>query len=251
MAVNLVFGPDTLIISTNTTTVAAQPQLNLVAGNNITVTGSNNSSNNRVDVTITGGAGGVTFGPTYATPSVATLPSTQLNWNGASTNTVSGAVNFITTNTAGAFNIEGLYKSVPATPYSATIQIKANFNDQFVNGNNAFAECGLFWYDGTKLVTYGINCGNSEMRFITRQMNTVTSISANQTVGPTTWITLESVYLKIVDDGTNRKTYFSFDGVNFRLFDTELNNNFLTATNIGVYIQNAGMLILNYSQGTS
>jgi len=244
----------------NGTLVGTRPELNVIAGSNITVTGSDNVSNNSFDLTINGGGGGggvsgVSFGPLYATPNIALVGSTQFNWNGAGTATVSGALNFTTTNTqTGAFNLEGLYSSLPATPYSFTLQCIPNVGWLVAGpGANAYSACGLFWTDGTKAIDFVFQPAIDAMgRLISRTYTTATSGVANQTIGAQTIAyPMTSLYLKIVDDGTNHKSYYSPDGVNFYQFESVLRGAFLTPTGVGITIQNMGMMVLQYSQGTS
>lgn len=245
----------------NSVLVGTRPELNLIAGANVTLTGSDNVGASRVDLTIAasggtgGGVSGVTFGPLFATPNIATIGTNTFNWNGAGTATVSGALNFTTTNTsAGGFNLEGLYDVVPATPYSFTLQCIPNVGWIVVGpGSDPFASCGLFWTDGTKAVDFVFQAAqNVQGRLISRTYSTGTSGVSNQTIGAVALAyPMASLYLKIVDDGTNHKSYYSSDGVNFSLFESVLRGAFLTATGVGITIQNMGMVVLQYTQGTS
>jgi len=196
---------------------------------------------------------GVTLGPQYAVPTafVSSITSgTQINWTGASTANVSGALNFLTTNNAGSFSMEALQLNAPgSTPYSFVIQIIPNF--QLAGTGNAFAEVGLFFGDGTKFSTFGlVYQGANQPRFITRTWSTFSSGVSNVNVGNSLGVFNASLYMKIRNDGTNRVTSFSMDGTNFTQFDSVGVNSFLTPSKVGIYLNQASMMVLTFTQGT-
>lgn len=202
-----------------------------------------------------GSSSSSSFGPNYTVGSVAGISAcTHVGFTGATfSQLASNALNFQTTNNAGSFNIEYCSIPAPSTPYKITMQLLQTPNRLTAN---AFAGAGLAWSDGTKFTT--LRFDQSCCNLITVQMTNATTGSANQTVtnlagGAFIPVTGQGQFLQILDDGTNRTTCYSVDGVNYKQFDQVTRTTFLTPTTIGPFITNSGMIILSWTQsaGTS
>lgn len=199
-----------------------------------------------------GGAAGTAFGPLFTVGSVSGISGcTHVGFTGATFTTLtSGAISFQTTNNTGAFAIEYCSIAAPATPYKITMQLLQTGNRL---GANAFAGGGLAWSNGTAFVTYRFD-QSSAPNAITVQMTNATTASGNQTVGAMSTAGVGAPvqglgqYLQIIDDGTNRTTCYSFDGVKYFQFDQVARTTFLTPTTIGPFIGNSGIIILSWTQ---
>ena len=199
-----------------------------------------------------GGLPLASFGPLFAVGPLSGLNScTHVGFTGATLAALaSGALNFQTTNNStGQFNIEYCSIAAPSTPYKITMQL---LRTPYIFSTNAFAGAGLAWSDGTKFTTFRFDQA-SPPNLITVQMTNATTSSGNQTVGGESAAgVLNSFgigqYLQIIDDGTNRITCWSVDGVTFKQFDTVTRTTFLTPTTIGPFITNTGAILLNWVQ---
>jgi len=140
----------------NSTLVGTRPELNVIAGSNITVTGSDNVSNNRFDLTINGSSGGGGGNASITIGTQAALPGTST--------TSAGAVYF-TTDSPAAYVFNGnttAWQSFgpifPLTPpgsstnysqlnFAAGSQTLTDYNDGhafILQSNGAFNVRGLY-----------------------------------------------------------------------------------------------------------
>lgn len=196
-------------------------------------------------------ASGTAFGPLFSVGSVSGISGcTHVGFTGATFTTLSsGALSFQTTNNAGSFNIEYCSIAAPSTPYKITMQLIQTSNTA---GTNSFAGAGLAWSNGTAFTTWRIDKA-SPPNFITVQMTNATTGSANQTVEAQSGVGNTGQwgagqYLQIIDDGTNRITCYSFDGIKYFQHDSVTRTTFLTPTTIGPFVTNSGMIILSWTQ---
>jgi hypothetical protein len=120
--------------------------------------------------------------------------------------------------------------ATPSTPYTLT----AAFIPSFLNAN--FPSCGLCLRNSTsgKVITFSYGF-STNLNIGLAKFNSPTSFSAAYSgafninfVGPYLW-------LRINDNGTNRISSFSFDGINFRQIQTIVNTDFITPDKIGFY----------------
>jgi hypothetical protein len=136
---------------------------------------------------------------------------------------------------SGSQNVRYLYQNVPATPYTVT----AKFIDVggFTNATSNHATLfGLAWGDGTKLCTFHINNGDTVFDLNVANWDSVTSFNSN-IFAFNDFATINSIqWLRISDDGTNRKCYISSDGINFVQIFSIANNSFLTPTRVGIVL---------------
>jgi hypothetical protein len=136
--------------------------------------------------------------------------------------------------------LHGLVKSVPATPWTITVGMRFS---QAPPTSSKYPYCGMVISDGTKYIVHGFlgNSGAGLTRSVyvfTESWNTATTL--NGTVKAALDIggsSAPGLGLRITDDGTDRKYYWSFDGTNFELFHTETRTTFLTASQAGLVVR--------------
>lgn len=95
--------------------------------------------------------------------------------------------------------------------------------------------CGVFMGDGTKLACIGLIYESGITRLWTPKFNSLTSY-AGEYFRADFPINYSDFWLKMTDDGTNRLSYYSHDGVNYTLFHSIGRTDFLTATKCGVWL---------------
>jgi hypothetical protein len=133
--------------------------------------------------------------------------------------------------------VQGFYKTVPATPYSITALIALLGNSTTPNLN-----VGLGWTDGTK-VHVGVYVLAASGSFVVSKWTSATTSSGSDAntdsnaLPPLCWH-------KIRDDGTNVSFSFSWDGVNFyTYFSIAKASGFLTGTGytyVGIFFNANG-----------
>lgn len=136
--------------------------------------------------------------------------------------------------------LHGLKKSCPATPWTLTVGMRVV---QAPPTSAKYPQCGVVISDGTKYIIHLIQCNSGigldrSIYIATEAWNTATSFSAAVKtaldIGPSA---AGSIGLRITDDGTDRKYYWSYDGINFELFHTETRTTFLTASQFGLVVK--------------
>lgn len=157
-----------------------------------------------------------------------------INQGSASVDTTKGAV--ILTDPANSTSASNkIYKrTAPATPYTITALIMPNFVAiDFMNGGLCFRQSS----DG-KLILFKHDYVDSSGK--TFGLSIVTASSATAEVANLKSVRLGGIggplWLRIEDNGTNRKYYYSRDGQTFVQFYSEARTTYLTADEVGVYI---------------
>lgn len=229
-------GAASVIVDTNGTVVGTQSIINIIQGTNMTITGSNNTGANRIDLTFAaagGGGGGGTNPFGYTPPSFGTM--TWVNQGHATVTNTYGPMDIVNTNGGGSWSFGGLVKTIPTAPYRFTANI------QF----HGVGPCrgGLALYDSvsTKITTYEVYInGNWELN--SDNLTTPTSISGNNwgqffNLGAPCVIGL---WMAIYDDGTNRHFQLGVGDINHIYWtdvESQSNTNFLTPNCIGYLAQ--------------
>lgn len=163
-----------------------------------------------------------------------------------------------TTSAGAATNCIGRVKAVPSTPYTIT----AVFVPTFIA--KRYYAYGLLWRDSAsgKLIQAGVVgtddpavAGGTQLRAGTFKLTNPTTFSATYTdVGP---VAEPLIWLRIADDGTNRTFSISGDGVDFVQIHSVARTDFLTADQVGFFLQpssaavpnlNAAVRILSWDQ---
>jgi hypothetical protein len=141
-------------------------------------------------------------------------------------------------------------RAAPATPYTITVLMIPNPHP---TGNLGI---GLCFGDGTKIVTHAVTVSASNViNLVSEKWNSATAYNAAY------GFTISNnfphgapVYLRISDDGTNRKYSLSFDGFNFREYHSIGHTDFLTPTEVGFFVkaqngaQDAGVMLVSWQQ---
>ena len=195
-----------------------------------------------------GGGGGTNWGAVYSLTPVVLTDFTWVNQGSASATQQGDSVYLSVTNGSGeALRI--LKKAAPATPYTVTAALIG-----IVYPNSSVAEMGIGWREnssGNLVVARHDYSGTVRALSVTKHNNTTAGVAhyvVANTAPPATvfWWRLE-------DDGTNRKVYFSNDGVNFLQYHSVGRTDYLTADEIGFFVGGnssafVGMTLLSWEE---
>ena len=147
-------------------------------------------------------------------------------------------------------------KSAPSTPYTITAHVLPLLSPASI------PVCGLCFRESSSgkihmfnlynIVTgSGYNAGLGSSKY-----TSATAFSADYTsLNPFPMPANSGVFLRIEDDGTNRKTHYSTDGRNFRQFTTVGRTDFLTADEVGFCVGTvsgtvaAAMMLSSWKEG--
>lgn len=126
-------------------------------------------------------------------------------------------------------NLRCQVKSAPSTPYNITIAYS------FSQGSGTFVNMGACWRQSSdgKLIT----CMNdANLTKTVTKWSSPTLVSANYGSVTNIRSSIDLVWFRISDDGTNRKCFVSNDGLNFLQIHTIGRTDFMTADQVGFYI---------------
>jgi hypothetical protein len=116
-----------------------------------------------------------------------------------------------------------------------------------LTGEKASGAFGMFWTDGTKLIpfVYGNQVGNAYGDLFVVKYNAAGPGQFNSWyVDSSSGATGTGLFcMAMVDDGANRKEKYSFDGKNWITYHSVGNTDFLTATGVGVIVNDASMAV--------
>lgn len=190
--------------------------------NFIGATVADNSGSGRADITIQGEYG-------------ITKPPALSNWawvnqgNATAADTTRGIyMENLTPSSGHSLNV--LKKSAPSTPYTVTARLKCLWY------GNDFQEIGLCFRESSsgKITTWCFSPDSGG--FFLGQFGFTNPTTYGSNNGFYQRVTSDDYYLRIADDGTNRKLYYSRDGEHFIQAFSESRTNFLTADEVGFYI---------------
>lgn len=123
--------------------------------------------------------------------------------------------------TSAACNLTTLFKAAPATPYKLTVCFQP-----FMSGGN-FAMSGIGWKDSiTGKMSWFAHCSHTS--YVADNLLGMWNINADNLTVPNDYTQqqwpgisrMDRLWLRIEDDGTNRKWYVSPNGINWVLFHT-------------------------------
>lgn len=159
-------------------------------------------------------------------------------FNTGSLTTTDTAAGLYMRNVENDSELHGLVKSAPATPY--TITIKLTFFQLPVSAKYPY--CSLVFSDGTKFAVFSIlgNSGGGLNKSVYVSVDHWTNATTySSTPGPAVDLSGMNPIkaLRIADNGTDRKYYYSFDEVNFEEFYSEGRTVHLTATQVGLALR--------------
>lgn len=218
-------------VSVGTTTTGA-------AGSSASVTNSGTSSAAVLNFSIpkgdtgaTGAAGGI-FGGLITLPPVLSN-WTQHNISGGSSVADSSVGPVIKDAFTTGARIRGLYKAVPATPYTIDALISARLPAANYSG------AGIYFTDGTKVQAFGSSYINGLVNRVMNYSN-ATTFSAEATTVQSWLFEATLMWHRVVNDGTNISFYHSSDGVNWNLrYSVAKSSGYLGSsgyTKIGFYL---------------
>ena len=146
-------------------------------------------------------------------------------------------------------NIKGREISAPSTPWSITVGLIPHTHNQNFNS------CGLYVSDGTKLIASPVGTGGA---FGVNKYTNVTTFSGASYAAPGTGFAITPIFVKVVDDGTNLKWYWSPNGIDFHLVTSNARLDYLASVSfVGFYANSnnsswaAACLLVSWVQGTS
>ena len=146
-------------------------------------------------------------------------------------------------------NIKGREISAPSTPWSITVGLIPHTHNQNFNS------CGLYVSDGTKLIASPVGTGGA---FGVNKYTNVTTFSGANYAAPGTGFAITPIFVKVVDDGTNLKWYWSPNGIDFHLVTSNARLDYLASVSfVGFYANSnnsswaAACLLVSWVQGTS
>lgn len=174
------------------------------------------------------GSAWVPWGPVYpfTDPTLAGL-STWVNQGSAVVDATKGGISLYRDGTDGV-SVHARVKAAPSTPYTITAAFTAV-------QLGTFTEAGLCFRDsaGGAINGFSLLCGTNS--WYVRQYASATSLSSNAGSG-TAQIQGPVIWMRLIDDGTNRKYQFSPDGQFWLTALSEGRTTFLTANQVGIYV---------------
>jgi hypothetical protein len=194
------------------------------------------------------GAAWVPWGPLFPFTAPVSGDYAWINQGSASVVTTNGGIYLSTPADAGTgANLRIRKKAAPSVPYTVTMA----FMPLMVSTSHTVGLCFRQSSDG-KIATFGLENGATP-RLVSYKYTDETNFSASYTtldIGtrPSLW------FFRIADNNTNRICSFSFDGQNFFEVHSVGRTDFLTADEVGFFIQSAnttygdGMTVLSWKQ---
>ena len=156
-----------------------------------------------------------------------------INQGGATASTTYGGIYLVAPAQAGT-SVRLLVKAAPATPYTVDVVVLNGWQAQ-----NAPSICAIFRESGTQEIE-GICAGfNSNERLLIMRYDNPTSYNSMPLTYNMRGLAPNKVILRIEDDGTNRKLYYSLEGSQWILIRSHLRTDFLTADQIGISVESA------------
>lgn len=177
-----------------------------------------------------GSGGGINaFYPAFTTPVDGDFA--WINQGGASVTVNGNGGIYLTAPANGSDSLRIRKKSAPSTPYTVT----ACFLLDLINSN--FQQAGLCFRQSSdgKLVTFASQSGPYEIHSLD-WTNATTFSASNATLAK---IPHGLMWLRMTDNGTNRILSWSGDGYNFTQLLSETRTTFLTADEVGFFVNAA------------
>jgi len=194
------------------------------------------------------GSAWVPWGPLFPMTAPIDGDFAWVNQGGASVSTTNGGV-YLEAPISASKNFRIRVKTAPATPYTITtaflpaqLGVLAQFTGLCFRQTSDGKLMGFYIISTTTNVTLSVTSldsptvGNTNLRQIE-------------------WPPRSLVWLRIADDGTNRKYSYSADGQHFVEVYSELRTTFLTADQVGFLVNDetnvytVGMMLLSWAQG--
>lgn len=158
-----------------------------------------------------------------------------INQGSATIGTTRGGLLLSCTGNGGAFGFRMRTKAAPSTPYTMT----AAFMAGFAHGGLSFAGLVFRQSSDGKLHGFEVGVDNSQFTYVnSRKMTNPSTFSADyiNASNAARLVPPGPIWLRIADNGTSRICSFSADGVNFIPFHSVGRTDFLTADEVGFYV---------------
>lgn len=174
----------------------------------------------------------VPFGPVYPCTDPQLQTFAWINQGTATVATTAGGI-YLESPANGVNSLQIRKKSAPSTPYTITAYIAPAVTC-------ASASFGLCFRESSsgKMVTLWLGArGDAGGQILIYKMDSATGFNAAYltSIGPSP----QPVWMRISDDGTNRKCWISPDGQNWNLLHSVGRTDFITANEVGFWINDA------------
>lgn len=186
-----------------------------------------------------GGGGGIIWtdnGPVTRTQP----PTTGWSWDNQAGATLTEPTDYESNQIAkaagAAAGLNVRYRSAPTVPYiiTAGFHINARANVSYVRFGLCFRQSS----DGKLAI---MEFSADEQAIYSRKYTNATTYSADYaSVAPGTLFGSRTIWFQIEDNNTNRIVRYSWDGINFFTLHTVGRTDFLTADQVGWFVQNEG-----------
>lgn len=194
------------------------------------------------------GSAWVPWGPIYPFTTPIDGDFTWVNQGGASSSTVNGGI-FLRTPVSASANYRIKKKAAPATPYTITVAIiPSSLGLNYQQAGILFRQSS----DG-KFITLGLEYATAGLILAVYKYTNPTTYNSSYTTRAFSQ-GQQPIWLRITDNGTNRICYWSMDGQNFFQFHSVGRTDFLTADEVGFYVNDqtntyeAGNLLLHWKE---
>lgn len=172
------------------------------------------------------GSAWVPWGPTFPMTQPVNGDFSWVNQGGASVSTTNGGICLTVPSNSGN-SLRLRVKTAPATPYTVTAHLIGSFfPGQYKGFGIVFRQSS----DG-KITPITVYDQAGDNYIAVGKWTDTSTFSANYVASSLPGA--RSIFLRMSDDGTNRKSYISHDGVNFVLVHSVSRTDFLTADQIG------------------
>lgn len=180
-----------------------------------------------------------TFGPVWGLANPNLQSWTQQDFGSCTSDVTHGGISIENPTTEGAFNTHALVFNAPATPYHVEFGYV-----HFKNGSGNYM-CGACFSDGTKYEIFDPFFQDAQGSMVCFYLTNATSFGGtpiNSSFGST--FGYPYVYwVRLGDDGTNKTWDISVDGFIWKNIGSEARTTNLTATKLGVYVNNGPSFI--------
>jgi hypothetical protein len=206
--------------------------------------------NNGFAISRYSGSAWTPWGPNFMFTAPISGDFSWVNQGSASVDTTNGGV-YLEAPAAAGENVRARVKTAPATPYTITL----GFIPGAIPPPTSVSNMGLtFRETGTgELATCALGfTGGGVYQLFSYKFTSPTVFSA--TYINTAYMMTPIVWLRMTDDGSNRKCAFSGDGQHFIEYHSVARTDFLTADQVGYYVNAAqntravGMTVLSWKQ---
>lgn len=214
----------------------------LTQGDNITLT----HSDTAITIAATGG-GGLDYLASLVDPT-----GISFAWRNQGSATITTRTkSLFLYSPAGSGNIRGREIDAPSAPWSVSIGFIPS-----LHGQN-YQQCGLYVGDGTKLETANVSYSSQPNCLGVTRWNSATSY-ASSIIAPNMAQMPCPMWLKVYDDNTNIKWYWSVNGIDWIQLTSNSRTAWLSSVSkVGFWVDpengnyGAGILLVSWSQGTS